>query len=95
MSGQSPDTPESSALETKDWLDSLDEVLERGGPERVRQLLHELSLHAYARDVRQPFSARTPYINTIPFMTASHRLDNQSTNRSAMAETRPASPPRS
>ena len=54
-------------METREWLESLDEVLERSGPIRVRELLHDLSLHAFARDVRLPYSANTPYINTIPY----------------------------
>jgi len=52
--------------ETQEWLESLDYVLQRGGPERVRELLKKLELHAYNSGVRMPFSANTPYINTIP-----------------------------
>ncbi|MCE9613414.1 MAG: pyruvate dehydrogenase (acetyl-transferring), homodimeric type [Lentisphaerae bacterium] len=59
--------PNIDALETLEWLESLDEVLERSGKERVRALLRELSLHAYVNDVRVPLSSSTPYINTIPF----------------------------
>ncbi len=57
---------ESEALETREWLESLDEVLERSGPERVRELLRELSFRAHSHSVRIPFTANTPYINTIP-----------------------------
>jgi len=53
------------AVETREWLESLDYVLERGGPERVRELLQQLERHAYQSGVRMPFSANTPYINTI------------------------------
>lgn len=53
-------------LERREWLDSLDEVLARSGPERVKELLGELSLHAQAEGVRVPFTANTPYVNTIP-----------------------------
>jgi pyruvate dehydrogenase E1 component len=52
--------------ETKEWLDSLDYVLEEGGPERVIRLIRDLQLHATRRGVNLPFSANTPYINTIP-----------------------------
>ncbi len=63
---QTPDNEiDTNAIETREWLESLDEVLQRTGPVRVRELLRELSLHAYARDVRLPFTANTPYINTI------------------------------
>lgn len=52
--------------ETQDWLASLDDVLVRAGPARVTRLLSELSLRAHHRGVRLPFTANTPYINTIP-----------------------------
>lgn len=57
---------EIEATETQEWLESLDYVLKQGGPERVRDLLEQLQLHAYENGVRLPFSANTPYINTIP-----------------------------
>jgi pyruvate dehydrogenase E1 component len=51
--------------ELQDWLDSLDSVLEREGPERVQRILRELGAHAHERGVRMPFSANTPQINTL------------------------------
>ncbi len=57
---------ELEAVETQEWLESLNYVLQRGGPERVRELFKKLELHAYNSGVRMPFSANTPYINTIP-----------------------------
>ncbi len=54
------------AIETQEWLDSLDYVLQEGGPERVQRLLEQLGIHAHNAGVRIPFSANTPYINTIP-----------------------------
>jgi pyruvate dehydrogenase E1 component len=54
-------------LETREWLDSLDYVLAKGGPDRAGRLLQQLSLHARrAAGVNLPFSATTPYQNTIP-----------------------------
>src|SRR5208283_527950 len=54
-------------LETREWLDSLDYVLSQGGPERAGRLLQQLALHARrAAGVNLPFSATTPYQNTIP-----------------------------
>jgi pyruvate dehydrogenase E1 component len=61
-----PGALDESALETREWLDSLDEVLERAGPERAREIFGELACHAQGRGVRLPFAANTPYINTIP-----------------------------
>lgn len=52
--------------ETDEWLDSLDDLLHRHGPDRVRQLLRLLQEQAYRRGVTLPFTANTPYINTIP-----------------------------
>ena len=60
------DAAEIEALETREWLESLDYVLQSGGPARVSRLLRELSDHARRHGVRQPFTANTPYINTIP-----------------------------
>ena len=53
-------------LETGEWLESLDYVLENSGPERVRELLERLRDHARQRGVSLPFAASTPYVNTIP-----------------------------
>src|ERR1041385_9012443 len=54
-------------LETREWVDSLDYVLSKGGPERAGRLLQQLSLHARREaGVHLPFTATTPYQNTIP-----------------------------
>jgi pyruvate dehydrogenase E1 component len=58
--------PEIEEVETSEWLYSLDYVLEHGGPNRVRELLLELQTRAHKAGVHIPFSANTPYINTIP-----------------------------
>ncbi|MBM4156034.1 MAG: pyruvate dehydrogenase (acetyl-transferring), homodimeric type [Lentisphaerae bacterium] len=52
--------------ETGDWLASLDDVIARSGPQRAVRLLRELSLRAHERGLKLPFTANTPYINTIP-----------------------------
>jgi len=53
-------------LETREWLDSLDYVLSRGGPERAGRLLQQLQLHARrVAGINLPFTATTPYQNTI------------------------------
>lgn len=52
--------------ETQEWLDSLEDVLLRHGPARARQLLTFLQEKAYREGVHLPFTANTPYINTIP-----------------------------
>jgi pyruvate dehydrogenase E1 component len=60
------DATELEALETREWLESLDYVLQSGGPGRVARLLKDLTDYARRSGVRQPFTANTPYINTIP-----------------------------
>jgi pyruvate dehydrogenase E1 component len=57
---------ELDAIETREWLESLDYVLQRGGAARVGRLLQDLSNHAKEKGVTLPFTANTPYINTIP-----------------------------
>ncbi len=57
-------------LETREWLDSLDYVLSKGGPDRAGRLLQQLALHARrAAGINLPFTATTPYQNTIPSKT--------------------------
>ena len=57
---------ELETIETREWLESLDHVLQSNGPVRAGQLLQELASHARRRGVRLPFSANTPYVNTVP-----------------------------
>lgn len=54
------------ALETREWLDSLDGVMQSGGADRARFLLGQLKNKAERSGVEIPFTANTPYINTIP-----------------------------
>jgi len=53
-------------LEIREWLESLEYVLKTEGPERVKRILHDLSMHAHEAGVELPFTANTPYVNTIP-----------------------------
>ncbi len=53
-------------IETQEWLESLEYVLQTSGPERVQELLHELDMYAHEKGVDLPFTANTPYVNTIP-----------------------------
>ncbi|MCB9207263.1 MAG: pyruvate dehydrogenase (acetyl-transferring), homodimeric type [Ignavibacteriales bacterium] len=57
---------EINELETREWLESLEYILQESGPERVKQLLHDLDTYAHEAGVELPFTANTPYINTIP-----------------------------
>ncbi|HEX2445257.1 MAG TPA: pyruvate dehydrogenase (acetyl-transferring), homodimeric type [Vicinamibacterales bacterium] len=60
------DAAELERVETREWLDSLDYVLQHGDRDRVVRLLDALRHRARQSGVRTPFSAVTPYVNTIP-----------------------------
>ena len=53
-------------LELREWLDSLDYVLDSRSPEQVRDLLNQLHIRAEAAGVALPITPKTPYVNTIP-----------------------------
>ena len=53
-------------LENREWLESLEYVLQTGGPERVGRLIQQLQLQCERAGVKLPFTATTPYENTIP-----------------------------
>jgi pyruvate dehydrogenase E1 component len=64
-----PDMPSASdadSLETQEWLDALEAVIDREGPQRAHFLLEALTEKARRSGAFIPFSARTAYINTIP-----------------------------
>lgn len=52
--------------ETQEWLDALDAVIEAEGLQRAYHLLSKLQEQARAAGVHLPYSANTPYTNTIP-----------------------------
>ena len=47
-------------IETREWLDALDTVLEHEGPERLHFILDRLSARARELGVAIPFNANTP-----------------------------------
>jgi pyruvate dehydrogenase E1 component len=51
--------------ENQDWLDSLDAIYQHQGRGRVLDLLRRLQIRASSHGIDLPFSANTPYINTI------------------------------
>ena len=53
-------------LETRDWLDSLEGVIEYEGSEKADYLLQELTIAARAQGVSTSPGILTPYCNTIP-----------------------------
>ncbi len=57
---------ELESIETREWIESLDYVIEQHDPRRVRNLLESLREHAQAAGIKIPPAINTPYINTIP-----------------------------
>ena len=53
-------------LETNEWIDSLNSIVERDGPKRANYLLGKLINQAYISGSNLPYNQKTPYINTIP-----------------------------
>ncbi|GHC36276.1 pyruvate dehydrogenase E1 component [Alcaligenes pakistanensis] len=54
------------ALETKEWLDALEAVVDREGPARAHDLIEKLIDLARRSGAHIPFSPNTAYENTIP-----------------------------
>ena len=63
---QHPAANDNDSLETREWLDALESVLEREGPERAHFLLERLVDKARRSGAHIPYSPNTAYINTIP-----------------------------
>jgi pyruvate dehydrogenase E1 component len=53
-------------VETSEWLEALEGVMQVRGAERVRFILNRLIQKSFEIGVRLPFTANTPYVNTIP-----------------------------
>ncbi len=54
------------AVETQEWLEALEAVLDREGPERAHFILEKLIDLARRSGSNIPFSPHTAYVNTIP-----------------------------
>src|SRR5438132_7310899 len=57
--------PDIDPAETQEWVDSLDALVEAGGPERARFVLYKLLKRARQLHVGIPPLTQTRYINTI------------------------------
>ncbi len=53
-------------LETQEWVESLEAVMQREGPQRAHFILEALIDKARRNGAYLPYSANTAYINTIP-----------------------------
>ncbi len=70
LTAQAANDPDSQ--ETKEWLDALEAVLEKEGPERAHYLMERLVDLARRRGAQIPFSSNTAYVNTIPLQQEQH-----------------------
>ncbi len=53
-------------IEQQEWLESLDYVIRKGDVERVKNLMRLMQMRLHQAGIKLPFTANTPYINTIP-----------------------------
>ncbi len=75
MSQQSQ-LPDIDTVETQEWIDALEAVIENEGLERAHFLLEQMIDKARRSGANLPYSANTAYVNTIPpHMEAPHPGD--------------------
>ena len=53
------------SMETSEWLEAFDQIVDDIGPERGRFLLEKLTAHAGSSGIKLPTEFNTPYVNTI------------------------------
>ncbi|WP_036169704.1 pyruvate dehydrogenase (acetyl-transferring), homodimeric type [Massilia sp. 9096] len=70
LTAQAANDPDS--IETKEWLDALEAVIEFEGTDRAHYLLERLVDLARRRGTQMPFSSNTAYVNTIPTHLEEH-----------------------
>ena len=58
--------PDIDPVESQEWQDAIEDVIARDGPDRAHYLLDKAVQQARAAGGTLPFSATTPYQNTIP-----------------------------
>jgi pyruvate dehydrogenase E1 component len=74
--------PDPDALETREWLDALEAVIEAQGPERAHYLIERLIELGHRAGLNIPYSANTEYVNTIsadrqPLAPGDYALENR------------------
>src|SRR5581483_11056234 len=57
--------PDVDAVETAEWLEAIDAVVEHDGPDRARELLRRVVERAQHAGTGEVASLNTPYVNTI------------------------------
>ena len=53
-------------LETREWVEAMEAVIERDGHERAQYILRQLADQSVLSGAGSPYPANTPYLNTIP-----------------------------
>jgi pyruvate dehydrogenase E1 component len=67
--------------EIQEWLESLDSVLQSSGPDVASYILQRLRAHAKVIGIEIPFTANTPYVNTVPHQMQPDFPGNQQLER--------------
>src|SRR3989337_262387 len=80
--------PDPDPQETREWLDALESVLENEGAERAHFLLEQLIGRTRSAGADVPFSATTPYCNTIPLHKEQRSAGNHELEHHIRALTR-------
>ena len=65
MNDRASNPSEIGSMEVDEWVDSLDAVIDQHGLAATGHLLQELTRRATSKGVQLPFTAKTPYVNTI------------------------------
>ncbi|MGL5630827.1 MAG: pyruvate dehydrogenase (acetyl-transferring), homodimeric type, partial [Azovibrio sp.] len=61
-----PDLVDNDPQETQEWVDAIEAVVEKEGPDRAHYLIEAVISEARNMGAEIPYSANTEYINTIP-----------------------------
>ncbi|MEM9198190.1 MAG: pyruvate dehydrogenase (acetyl-transferring), homodimeric type, partial [Pseudomonadota bacterium] len=60
------ETPDIDPIETREWRESIEDVIDRDGPDRAHYLLDNAVQVVRQHGANLPFSDTTEYVNTIP-----------------------------
>ncbi len=52
-------------IEDREWIESLEYVIENSGRKRAEELLRKLRIYSQKKGVQIPYTSNTPYVNTI------------------------------
>ncbi|MGA2654603.1 MAG: pyruvate dehydrogenase (acetyl-transferring), homodimeric type [Gammaproteobacteria bacterium] len=72
---------DNDTLQTEEWLEALQEVIEREGVERAQFLLTQLQEQASKQGITLGEGFNTPYVNTIPVEQQPHYPGNKTLER--------------